>query len=993
MVEAYSKYLPDHGFEMVGTRSTDHDIKAVHAGTSPDGDVAHTHGLYWTADYLSDPWEWRANRYVIQNIQNAQLITTPSEWVAETFRRDMRVYPTVIPHGIDWKMWQDIEPMDPTYSLWNKNRTGDVCDPMPVTNLALAFPEHQFVSTLGSPAAPSNIGLIGVVPHLQMRRWIAGAAVYLATTKETFGIGILEAMACGVPVLGYAHGGILETVEHGVNGYLAQPGNVEDLIQGYDYCMTHRKALGENGREMAKQWTWQKAVEKVANVYRRAYELKTEPATVAVIIPTYNYPEMIARAIQSALDQDYKQLTDVVVVDDGSTDDGKTFEIVDAFKDPRIKYIRQDNQGVAIARNTGIASVDTKYVCPLDADDMIDPRFLSACIQKLEENRGLGIAFTGLRWIKPDGSSDVSQWPGPPNFDSQLVRQNQIPTCSVYRREMWARLGGYRQRYAPDGAGSEDAEFWTRAGAYGWGATKATTAAFFIYSWMSGRVSGKKDYNEPDWLAWHPWVKDELHPFASVATAKRFSHPVRQYDTPLVSVIVPVGEGHEKLLLDALDSLEAQTFRDWEAIVVWDANSDIPADLLKAYPYVKWIHIGGPNGAGEARNEGAHFARSPFLIFLDADDWLYPEAMDLMLEAWNESEAIIYTDYVGKAMVDDPEKLAADLQERIYQYKNGEAVIGYRAADYDWELAQKQPQGERPYLWANVTCLIPKLWHDEIGGFDEEMSSWEDVDYHYRMARAGKCYTRIDEELLVYRFSTGMRRDAGLQTYQSLVEYLKRKYEGIETVGCNCGGARVLHPNMQARVSSPLAAGNGQPKQLSGGGTMAEDSNMVMARYLHPNRGQHAVVGPVTKIKYGFRAGGDVFLVHKDDVRTQTHLYEEITTRAEPAVAKAPPAPVATTPVAPPAPAAPEVIEAPPDVVMGSEQTEPEPAKDTSVDIVGRLPGISAPIAEQLDADGIQTADQVTALGVEGLMKYKGIGRVKAEAIIEAIQILQTSAA
>ncbi len=167
---------------------------------------------------------------------------------------------------------------------------------------------------------------------------------------------------------------------------------------------------------------------------------------------------------------------------------------------------------------------------------------------------------------------------------------------------------------------------------------------------------------------------------------------------------------------------------------------------------------------------------------------------------------------------------------------------------------------------------------------------------------------------------------------------------------------------------------------------MANDSDMVMARYKHPNRGQHTVVGPATKIKYGFRAGGDVFLVHKDDVRTQPHLYEEIETREVAAPVKAPPAPP------PEALPEPEALEAedttpPADVITGDSP----PVRD--INIVGRLPGVTAPIAEQLDADGIETADQVLELGIDGLQKYTGIGKVKAEAIIEVIGQLQEMAA
>ena len=113
----------------------------------------------------------------------------------------------------------------------------------------------------------------------------------------------------------------------------------------------------------------------------------------------------------------------------------------------------------------------------------------------------LGIAYTGLRWHKPDGSTGISPWPGAFEYDRQLRRQNQVPTCCLFRRVMWERLGGYRQRYAPKGAGAEDAEFWLRAGAAGFGAQKVTDQALFNYSWMSGQVSGDANYQEVDWRA------------------------------------------------------------------------------------------------------------------------------------------------------------------------------------------------------------------------------------------------------------------------------------------------------------------------------------------------------------------------------------------------------------------------------------------------------------------------------------------------------------
>jgi hypothetical protein len=94
-------------------------------------------------------------------------------------------------------------------------------------------------------------------------------------------------------------------VKHGSTGYLAQPGNIDDLAQGLAWCLEHRSRLSDNAREAARAWTWEAACEQVAKVYEQA--MVEEPPTVSVIIPRFNYAEKVGRAIQSVLAQDYAQ--------------------------------------------------------------------------------------------------------------------------------------------------------------------------------------------------------------------------------------------------------------------------------------------------------------------------------------------------------------------------------------------------------------------------------------------------------------------------------------------------------------------------------------------------------------------------------------------------------------------------------------------------------------------------------------------------------------
>lgn len=1000
VIEAYTRYLPEYGWRAVGKEDS-YDIQSVHAGVLP-GHVAHLHGLYWTGDYLASNWEWRSNRDIAESVRASIHITVPSSWVAETIKRDLHVAPFVLGHGIEWEQWQaGPGPDGMTYILWNKNRTGDVCDPTPVYQLAQRFPDERFVSTFAPIEARGmgNVLVTGLMPHEDMKATVQGCGIYLSTTKETFGIGVLEAMACGKPVLGYQEGGICDLIQHGVNGYLAQPGNVNDLADGLNYCLQYRDTLGENGRELAREFSWLKAVGRVAAVYDIANH-KPAPS-VAVIIPTYNYKDKVERAILSAANQTFKPAR-IVIVDDGSTDG--TFEMLQdkrqvwysEYPDIDFAVIRQNNSGVAVARNNGISHALTKYICCLDADDAIEPGFLEACVDGLEADPSVGIAYTGLYMIDANGRGQMSPWPGPYNFDAQLQRRNQVPTCCVFRRVMWERAGGYRQRYAPTGAGSEDAEFWLRAGALGFKGKQVTEAGLFVYSVGTGRVSGNREYHEADWLAFHPWIKDEKHPYASVATPRHFSHPVYAYDQPEVSVIIPVGPGHKHLIGNAVDGMEAQTFRKWELIVVDDTgNPDEPwifdgnPEILRSWPFIRIVQTKGKEGAGAARNLGASVACAPLLLFLDADDWLLPEALEKLIMGWNISGQIVYSDYIAKCYLSQEEANRAMDQQRLKSYdpNTQEAVIVNHTLDYDCDLAVAQPGDDRLYQWCLITALVPKAWHDEIGGFDPNMPAWEDWEYFIDLARAGKCFTRLPEPLMIYRFATGNRRAFaepesldGRQNARKLLKYMTEKRKAADSKMCGCHGNSVAQPQviMQARPAYGAAPSRSQgaTSMLNHPGNFS-DNDFVEVLYQPGVDGDHGVVGLATRINYNRHRQGDVFLVHRDDIAADPDHYVPVQ-KVQP-VPAAPPAPT-------PAPTmiTPKKEQQPPPKARRMRMAD-EPTISTAVIVdLQELPGVSPEVEEQLRDAGLNTLNDILAAGADGLMEL-GLSKTKSATIIKAI--------
>ena len=120
------------------------------------------------------------------------------------------------------------------------------------------------------------------------------------------------------------------------------------------------------------------------------------PGTVSIIIPTYNRAEKLERAIRSALQQTYENL-EIIVMDDASPD--ATPETVESFNDPRLRYIRQDqNQGPNENWRHGIEKARGDFFCILPDDDALAPEFAEKLVDALQEDDEMILAFCD-HWV------------------------------------------------------------------------------------------------------------------------------------------------------------------------------------------------------------------------------------------------------------------------------------------------------------------------------------------------------------------------------------------------------------------------------------------------------------------------------------------------------------------------------------------------------------------------------------------------------------------
>jgi glycosyltransferase involved in cell wall biosynthesis len=181
--------------------------------------------------------------------------------------------------------------------------------------------------------------------------------------------------------------------------------------------------------------------------------------TISVVIPVFNRPAAVRRAIESVLAQTCQDF-EIIVVDDGSTDG--TAAVVAAFADHRIKLIRHgQKRGGSAARNTGIRASSAPYVAFLDSDDEWLPTKLERQLDVFERSsEQLGLVYTGAEWLWPDGSVSQRIPRREANLSRTLLTKNVVGETSLgmVRRSALDAVGGFDETLPS----SQDMDLWLR---------------------------------------------------------------------------------------------------------------------------------------------------------------------------------------------------------------------------------------------------------------------------------------------------------------------------------------------------------------------------------------------------------------------------------------------------------------------------------------------------------------------------------------------------
>lgn len=388
----------------------------------------------------------------------------------------------------------------------------------------------------------------------------------------------------------------------------------------------------------------------------------TPDKQISVVIPVYNRKRMLRRTLASLAHQTYPlEHIEIVIADDGSSDNPRS--LVDEFDGVfgAIRYVRQEDQGYRLSevRNLGLRSASHEFMILLDCDMAPVPRLVELYARHLaaEPNavycghrryvnaNGVdpksvleGIEpMLALTDIRPDNVQVTTRGEEGPTVDWRLPIYQETDSLRFEKHPFRAVCGGNiaftKSSFASIGEfdvdfrawGGEDAEWGYRAWNRGLYVVPILDACGLHQEPPGGR-------NETDREA----GRKETHPLLVDRCPVRFrrADDGANHSVPLVSIYIPAYNA-ESTIVSAISSALGQTVRDLEVCVVNDGSTDDTVDLVEQHfghdPRVRLISQRN-GGIGAASETAVRMCRAPFIGQLDADDLLKKNAVKRMLD-------------------------------------------------------------------------------------------------------------------------------------------------------------------------------------------------------------------------------------------------------------------------------------------------------------------------------------------------------------------------
>lgn len=508
---------------------------------------------------------------------------------------------------------------------------------------------------------------------------------------------------------------------------------------------------------------------------------------VTILIPVYNGSNFIKQAIQSAINQTYKNI-EILVINDGSTDNGKTEKVIKEFGD-KVKYIKKENGGVASALNLGIKEATGEYIAWLSHDDIYLPNKIEKEIKALEKLEDKNtIIFSNFELIDENGITFSTT-----NFTKNIrkekfcqgiypVLKGAVNGCSILIPKICFEDAGY---FKEELKTTNDYEMWIRL--------FSKYPSYFIEdAIIKYRIHPNQDTNKnPVYISecnelWKNiinslsentvknWGFDIFNVYMTLYIQMKNSKfneaaklayekakSIYEKIIPKVSIAMPCYNS-SKYLGKAIESILEQTYCNFELIIVDDKSTDNTMEQIKQYAEkdfrIKVLSNEFEKGVSGAMNTAIKHSTGQYFTRMDSDDISALTRIENQVN-FLESNKKYGVCSVNISMIDE---LGNIYNENVYPDSK---------IPHEWT-----------FLWTNPIPNAPCMYRTNIikdnNILFSNLKTAEDYEFLSHIIVKNKVYM-LPEALYLYRHTTNSLFNSNLEeTFNNSIEisknYLKK---------------------------------------------------------------------------------------------------------------------------------------------------------------------------------------------------------------------------
>ena len=502
-----------------------------------------------------------------------------------------------------------------------------------------------------------------------------------------------------------------------------------------------------------------------------------ENELISIIVPIYNVENYLRMCLDSIQNQTYQNF-ECILVNDGSTDSSQ--QIAEEYLvDSRFKLINQSNKGLSGARNTGISHIreESTFISFVDSDDYIYPDFLETLIENIEDDVDIieGMLENFHDEIKVDRVCH--------NFDKKILITKDDKLGELALNELRVsvfpklfRKSLLTEDFFPEGWIFEDlavvpelvshSRKWIKLPKVIYGyrirPNSITTKEFSEEKLDVFKIFGKYDLffkYESDrtklLVEKIKYLHLNYHDIEFVPENNQYKQLYEQekqkllskiadYESKtLISIIVPI-YNVEKYLRQCLDSILDQTYEHFECLLINDGSPDNSADICREYVAkdARFRYVEKENGGvSSARNLGIERSKGQYITFIDSDDWVDSDYLELLYIKINEYNAdLAVLTYKQYSMNDGCFYLHVWEQDYYEKYYSGN------------ELLNSLPKLENYDSTFNVSWgKLFKRNFLETATFNEQRIMGEDLEFNFKIFLQIKSCIYLNKALYNFR--------------------------------------------------------------------------------------------------------------------------------------------------------------------------------------------------------------------------------------------------